>query len=64
MAVFIIMAGQEMISFLQFTLVATIVLFSIFLNKLYKARSFVRQLQRQGFVCEKPATSVIGYLAM
>lgn len=53
------MAGQEMISFLQFTLVATIVLFSIFLNKLYKARSFVRQLQRQGFVCEKPATSVI-----
>lgn len=50
------MASQQMVSFLQLIFVATIVLFSVFLNKLYKARSFVRQLQRQGFVSEPPAT--------
>lgn len=73
------MASQQMVSFLQLIFVATVVLFSVFLNKLYNARSFVRQLQRQGFVSEPPppltliakrnifqslCLRIIGYLAM
>ncbi len=44
---------------LQIILAVTITLLSIFFTKLYKARSFVRQLQKKGFVREKPANSIL-----
>ena len=50
------MAGPEMFLFLQAILVVTIILFSIFLAKLYEARSYVRRLRGQGFVSEKPVS--------
>lgn len=56
-----IMAGPEMSFILQAILAVTIVLISIFLVKLYKARSFARQLGKQGFVREHPSNSVFDY---
>lgn len=50
-----------MISFLRVVLVVAIALFSLFLTKLYEARSFVRRLQRQGYVSAKPANSISDY---
>lgn len=47
------MAGPEMSVVLQAILAFTIVLFSIFLAKLYKARNLARQLRKQGFVRQK-----------
>lgn len=56
-----IMAGPEMSFILQAILAVIIVLISIFLVKLYKARSFARQLGKQGFVRENPSNSVFDY---
>ena len=47
------MAGPEMGSILQVIFQVTIVLLSIFITKLYRARSCVRWLQKQVFVREE-----------
>ena len=43
---------------LQILLAVVVVLTTIFLSKLYKARIFVRQLQKQGLVGDQNAISI------